>query len=67
MFGSAIRDLQQGEMRDARLGVTYEDECFVASLGYERKFTTLRDLKPSSSVIFQIGLLTTPQKTVSLP
>ncbi len=67
LVGSAIRDLQLSEMIEERLGISYEDECFTASLEYERKFTTLRDLKPGTSVLFRIGLLTTPQKSVGLP
>ncbi len=67
VFGSAIRDLEQSEMRDARLGITYEDECFTASVGFARKFTTLRDLRPSSSILVRIGLLTAPRQTVGSP
>jgi LPS-assembly protein len=67
LFGSAVRDIEQSEMRDERLGITYEDECFTASIGYSRKFTILRDLKPSSSILFHLGLLTTPRSTVGIP
>ncbi len=67
IFASAIRDLEQSEMRDARLGLTYQDECFQFSLGFRRQFTVDRDLRPSSSVIFQIGLLTTPAEGTNLP
>jgi LPS-assembly protein len=67
IFASAIRDLEQSEMRDARLGLTYQDECFQFSLGFRRQFTVDRDLRPSSSVIFQIGLLTTPAESTTVP
>lgn len=60
VFGSAIRDLEEDEMRDARLGLTYQDECFQFSVGFVRKFVALRDLKPSSSILFRVGLLTAP-------
>lgn len=67
LLGSAIRDLQLSKMIDERLGLSYEDECFTTSLEYARKFTTLRDLKPSTSVLFRIGLLTSPRRSVGLP
>ena len=67
IFASAIRDLEQSAMRDARLGLTYQDECFQFSLGFRRQFTVDRDLRPSSSVIFQIGLLTTPSESTAVP
>lgn len=67
VFASAIRDVEQDEMRDARLGITYLDECFELSIGFRRKFTVDRDLHPASSVIFRIGLLTSPTERADLP
>jgi len=67
VFASAIRDLEQDEMRDARLGITYLDECFQFSVGFRRKFTVDRDLHPASSIIFKLGLLTSPVEHADLP
>ncbi|MGQ0742250.1 MAG: LPS-assembly protein LptD [Alphaproteobacteria bacterium] len=67
LFASAIRDLEEDEMRDARLGITYLDECFQFSVGFRRKFVQDRDLRPASSIIFRIGLLTSPVERADLP
>jgi LPS-assembly protein len=58
VFGAARRDLATGKMLESSIGITYDDECFVASLGFHRRDTATLNLKPSSSVIFRIGLKT---------
>jgi lipopolysaccharide assembly outer membrane protein LptD (OstA) len=58
VFGEARRDLANGKMLESSIGITYDDECFVASLGFHRRDTATLNLKPSSSVIFRIGLKT---------
>ena len=58
IFGEARRDLAKGQMLESSVGLTYEDECFVASLGFHRRDTATLNLKPSSAVIFRIGLKT---------
>jgi LPS-assembly protein len=58
VFGEARRDLATGKMLESSIGITYDDECFVASLGFHRRDTATLNLKPSSSVIFRIGLKT---------
>jgi len=60
VFGAARRDLEADQMLDSRFGLTYEDECFLISLGFRRKFTRDRDIDPSSSVLLRIGLKTGP-------
>ena len=45
-------------MLESSIGITYDDECFVASLGFHRRDTATLNLKPASSVIFRIGLKT---------
>jgi hypothetical protein len=45
-------------MLESGLGVKYEDECFVVSLGFHRSDTTTVNLRPSSSVVFRLGLKT---------
>ncbi len=58
IFGDARRDLATGQMLESSIGITYDDECFVASLGFHRRNTATLNLKPASSVIFRIGLKT---------
>ena len=58
IFGEARRNLAKGQMLESSIGLTYEDECFVASLGFHRRDTATLNLKPSSAVIFRIGLKT---------
>jgi LPS-assembly protein len=58
IFGEARRDLAKGQMLESSIGITYDDECFVASLGFHRRDTATLNLKPSSAVIFRIGLKT---------
>ena len=58
VFGEARRDLAKGKMLESSIGITYDDECFVASLGFHRRDTETLNLRPSSAVIFRIGLKT---------
>jgi LPS-assembly protein len=58
VFGEARRDLAKGQMLESGLGLTYDDDCFVMSLGFHRRDTATLNLKPSSAVIFRIGLKT---------
>ncbi len=57
-FGAIRRDLLAGRMLDSELGLGYEDECLGISVAYRRKFTTDRDLPPSTSVILRFNLKT---------
>jgi LPS-assembly protein len=57
-FGAIRRDLLAGQMLDTELGLGYEDECLGISLAYRRKFTTDRDLPPSTSIILRFNLKT---------
>jgi LPS-assembly protein len=58
VFGVARRDLAQGKMLEAGFGLTYDNDCFVAAIGFNRRYTTILDLPPASSVVFHIGLKT---------
>jgi LPS-assembly protein len=58
IFAEARRDLAKSQMLESGFGVKYEDECFVASLGFHRRDTATLNLKPSSAVIFRLGLKT---------
>jgi LPS-assembly protein len=58
LFGEARRDLSKNQQLESSIGISYEDECFVASLGFHRRDTATLNLKPSSAVIFRIGLKT---------
>ncbi|HEY0300070.1 MAG TPA: LPS assembly protein LptD, partial [Rhizomicrobium sp.] len=57
-FGAIRRDLLAGKMLDTELGIGYEDECLGISIAYRRKFTTDRDLPPSTSIILRFNLKT---------
>ena len=58
LFAETRRDLQAGRWLDAGFGLLYEDECFMAQVGFRRRETSDRDLRPSSSVILKVGLKT---------
>ena len=58
VFGEVRRDLAKNEQLESSVGITYDDECFVASLGFHRRDTATLNLKPSSAVIFRLGLKT---------
>ncbi len=60
-FGAIRRDLLAGRMLDTELGLGYEDECLGVSIAYRRKFTTDRDLPPSTSIILRFNLKTGEQ------
>jgi len=64
VFGVAQRDLANGRMLEAGFGVTYDNDCFVAALGFNRRYTTILNLPPSSSIVFHIGLKTGANGTV---
>jgi len=58
VFGVARRDLSQGKMLEAGFGLTYDNDCFVAAIGFHRRYTTILNLPPASSIVFHIGLKT---------
>ncbi|GAA0543061.1 LPS-assembly protein [Rhizomicrobium palustre] len=58
-FAAIRRDLKAEQTLDNEFGLGYEDECLGISLGYRRKYTTDRDLRPSTSYILRIKLKTT--------
>jgi LPS-assembly protein len=57
LTASARRDLTDGG-RWVNYGgaLTYEDECFLASLGAARSFTQTRDVEEDTSVVFRVIL-----------
>lgn len=57
-FGAIRRDLLAGQMLDTELGLGYEDDCLGISVAYRRKFTTDRDLPPSTSIVLRFNLKT---------
>jgi len=57
-FGAIRRDLIAGQMLDTELGLGYEDECLGISVAYRRKFTSDRDLPPSTSIVLRFNLKT---------
>lgn len=59
VFAAIRRDLKAAQTLDDEFGLGYEDDCFGISLGYHRKYTTDRDLKPSTNYVFRFKLKTT--------
>jgi len=60
-FAAIRRDLKAAQTLDNEFGLGYEDDCFGISVGYHRKYTTDRDLPPSTSYILRLKLKTTEQ------
>ena len=58
-FAAIRRDLIADQTLDSEFGLGYEDECLGISVAYRRKYTTDRDLPPSTSVILRFSLKTT--------
>jgi LPS-assembly protein len=58
IFGMMRRDMENAQMIETRGGLSYEDECFLATFGYRRRYTRDRDLEPGTSIILTIGLKT---------
>jgi LPS-assembly protein len=60
-FAASRRDLIAGQMLDTEFGVGYEDECLGISVAYRRRYTSDRDLPPSTSVVLRLNLKTTEE------
>lgn len=57
--GSAIEDLTSGrEPIRHRIGLVYEDECFVFGVTYRKNFTEDRDFRRGTTFLFNISLKT---------
>ncbi len=52
--GALRYDVRDGEARDGRIGVTYQDECFTFGTVVRRDFTTNRDSDSGTSVFVNI-------------
>ncbi len=53
--GRIIHALDEDEgTRLAALGLTYGDECLIAGITYERRFTRDQDIEPGTTVFFRI-------------
>jgi len=49
-FGGIRTDLEASETRDASIGLTYEDECFLIQAIGRRSFFSDREIEPENSV-----------------
>ena len=58
-FAAIRRDLIADQTLDNEFGLGYEDECLGIALAYRRKYTSDRDLPPSTSIILRLNLKTT--------
>jgi LPS-assembly protein len=59
--GQGRRDLLADQMLDSEFGLGYEDECLGIALAYRRRFTTDRDLPPSTAILLRFSLKTGDQ------
>ncbi|MEQ8666187.1 MAG: LPS assembly protein LptD [Rhodospirillales bacterium] len=55
---STLQDLDDGQTRNVRMGLTYEDECFIANTEFSRSFFRDRDLQPVDTIMVRISLKT---------
>lgn len=55
---SAQRNLQTGRMIGLGGGASYEDECFIFSAGYYRRYTSVNYDSGSTAVLFQLTFKT---------
>jgi LPS-assembly protein len=58
-FAAIRRDMKADQTLDTEFGLGYEDDCLGISLGYHRKYTTDRDLRPSTNFVLRFKLKTT--------
>ncbi len=58
-FAAIRRDLKAKQTLDNEFGLGYEDECLGISVAYRRRYTSDRDLPPSTSYILRLKLKTT--------
>jgi LPS-assembly protein len=67
-FAAFRRDLIADQTLSGEFGLGYVDECFGISLTYRQKYTSDRDLKPSTAILVHFNLKTTdqPMKPFSL-
>lgn len=57
--GSTIEDLTSGRQPvRQRIGLTYEDECFIVGVAYRKNFTEDRDFRKGSTYLFNVALKT---------
>mgnify|MGYP001554485876 CR=1 FL=1 len=63
-FAAVRRDLIANQFLDTEYGLGYEDDCLAVSLAYRRKYTSDRDLPPSTSIILRFSLKTGDQPII---
>ncbi len=56
--GSVIRDLHLQTMSDVGATLTYEDECFIVSANYYRRYTSIDGDTGATTLYFQVTLKT---------
>jgi LPS-assembly protein len=53
--GNVREDLTRGGSTISEdIGLTYQDECFIFNVKFQRSFTEDRDLKPNDTIFFQL-------------
>ena len=61
LFAAARRNLEQGKLLNTAFGLGWENSCLGISLAYERRYTRILDVPPSTSILFRIKLKTGTQ------
>jgi len=61
LLAAVDRDLRNGKLLDTEFGAGYQDDCLNISIAYRRRYTSDRDVPPSTSVILRFNLKTGDQ------
>jgi LPS-assembly protein len=60
LFAAARRNLEQNTMLNTAFGLGWEDDCLGFSVSYERRYTRILDVPPSTSILFRVKLKVGP-------
>tara|TARA_R110002110_G_scaffold182692_8_gene389134 strand:+ start:15 stop:2225 length:2211 start_codon:yes stop_codon:yes gene_type:complete len=58
LYGDTRQDLVNSRTVSNQIGLAYEDECLEASVAFSQTFYRDRDIRPNTSVVFQITFKT---------
>lgn len=58
LFAAARRDLEAQRLLDTEFGLGWEDDCLGLSIAYQRRYTRLLNVPPSTSILLRVNLKT---------
>ncbi len=64
VYGDLRYDFEAGQFIRDSVGVQYTNECVIYSLSYQQTNVTFQDIKPDTSVVFNIGFKGFGQQTI---